>query len=447
MNPRLSAFLSSRMIDRRDGHRARVLSALAEKTRINALAQDGIENHRREKLAALLRHAREKIPFYATLLPEPRGICAGNSLELLRTLPVVTRTHIQQNSDSFRDATAPVSIADATGGSTGTPMRFFVDRETQIARESSLMWADSLAGWSCGERIAMLWGSDRDVRGAMSKWKSTLRWVVENRRWFNAFDMGPERMAEFHSAMERFSPHLIVAYSGSAFLYARFLRQRGIRPSYPLRALVCSAEICAPEMRREIEDVFGRPVFDRYGSREFGAIAAENESHGGLLLNHADFIVEIGAPVNGNSTGPLIVTYLHNRAMPFLRYDTGDLSSFQTASTLRPVQGRRSDTIRTADGKMIHGEFFTHLLYGCPDVSQFQFVQETQDDYRLVVVARRDAAGTMEIKWRRDILEAVGPASRLTIEYRDTIPPLASGKHKFTVSMIGEPAGAELGAN
>ena len=419
MNASLSAFLSARLVDRAGGHRGRVLEALAEKTRLNAASRDEIEGVQRDKLAALLKHAGEKIPFYKNRLPPAGEIRAKNAMEILHSLPVVDRATVQR-----------------AGGSTGTPMSFRVDRETQIARESSLMWADGLAGWKYGERIAMLWGSDRDVRGALSKWKSNLRWIVDNRRWFNAFDMGPERMLEFHAAMEKFAPHLIVAYSGSAFLYARFLRQRGIRPAYPLRALVCSAEVLAPEMRREIGEVFGKPAFDRYGNREFGAIAAEGGKRDGLCVNHADCLVETGPPQNGGATGPLIVTYLHNRAMPFLRYDTGDLTALLPDGHLQPVQGRSSDTIRTADGRLIHGEFFTHLLYGCPAVSQFQFVQETERDYRLMLVAPREAVAAMEAKWRGDILGSVGAGASLAIECVDRIPPLASGKHKFTVSKI-----------
>ncbi len=430
MNPSLSAFLATRLIDRRGGHRRRVLTALAEKTRINSSPSAEIENFQRAKLAALLRHVREKIPFYRDVLPPPQEISSGNSRELLKALPVVNRALVQREGDRLCDPAAPFSAPDATGGSTGTPMSFRVDRETQIARESSLMWADGLAGWRYGERIAMLWGSDRDVRNAVAKGKSDLRWIVDNRRWFNTFDMGPERMAAYHEAIEKFAPHIIVAYAGSAFLFARFLRQRGLKPSYPLRGLICSAEVLTPSMRREIEDVFGRPAFDRYGNREFGAIAAEDARHDGLVLNHADCIVETGG------AGQLMVTYLHNRAMPFLRYDTGDIGALRTDGRLQPVQGRRSDTIRTAGGKLIHGEYFTHLLYGCPAVSQFQFVQETECDYRLVVMAQREAAAGMEGRWRRDILETVGEDARLVIEYVDRIPLLPSGKHKFTVSHL-----------
>lgn len=430
MNPSLSAFLSSRFVDRGGGHRARVLDALAEKTLLNDASAREVEAYQRGKLVTLLRHAKQSVPFYKERVPAAERITKESVFDVLRALPVMDRAVVQTEGRNLYGETPAWFAPDATGGSTGTPMNFRVDRATQVARESSLMWADGLAGWRYGERIAMLWGSDRDVRGAVAQWKSGLRWVIENRRWFNAFDMGPDKMAEFHAAMESFGPHIIVAYSGSAFVFARYLRERGIKPSYPLRGLICSAEMLAPEMRREIEDVFGKPCFDRYGNREFGAIAAEGETHDGLRVNHADVILETG------SDGQLIVTHLHNRAMPFLRYDTGDLTTIRPDGRLQPVTGRRSDTIRTAGGNLIHGEYFTHLLYGCPTVARFQFVQETLKRYRLLVVAPAETVEQMRAKWTRDILEKVGTDSTVEVEAVAEIPPLPSGKHKFTVSKV-----------
>jgi len=323
-------------------------------------------------------------------------------------------------------------------------MCFVVDRETMIARESSLMWADGLAGWNYGERIAMLWGSDRDVKDAMSRGRAALRGWIENRRWYNAFDMGPARMAEFHQDMERFRPHIIVAYAGSIFLFARFLCERGLAPCYPLRGIISSAEMITPVMRTMVERVFQRPVFDRYGNREFGAVAAECGAHSGLHVNEADCLVEVGGADPFHADGPIRVTYLKNWAMPFIRYDTGDLGRILSdqpcgcgRETLRlaPVSGRQSDAIRTAAGKIIHGEYFTHLLYGAAGVREFQFIQEQPHAYCLRVVAdTHDEA--REGEWRRAILVAVGADAELRIEYVPAIPKLPSGKHKFTVSLV-----------
>lgn len=439
MNPALSRFLSTLLVDRQDGHRSCVLASFREKGRLNSASADEIGRHQRDRLALLLRHARTAVPFYRGRLPDPEGITADNAFELLDRLPAVGRTDLQREPEAFRAEGADASVPDATGGSTGTPMRFLVDRPTQIARESSLYWADSLLGWQPGERIAMLWGSDKDLRSAMAQGRTRLRYLVDNRRWYNSFDMGPDRMDAFHADLQQWRPHTIVAYAGSICLYARHLKARGRQPVYPLRGIVASAEVLTSAMRQEIESVFPCRVFDRYGNREFGAIAAEDGCHDGLVLNRADCLVEVGA--GAGECGPVRVTYLHNFAMPFLRYDTGDVASLRADGRLSPVQGRSSDTMRTRDGRLIHGEYFTHLMYACPAVRQFQFIQKDLDTYVLKVAGSKADMAGYEAGWRKSLGEKLGEGICVTVEYVDRIAPLASGKHKFTLSLLAaEPA-------
>lgn len=403
-----------------------------------------LQQRRQQAVADLLNHARAHVPFYRELLSREPEITAARSLDVLQRLPPLRRADIQADPARYLADDARGARDDFTGGSTGTPLAFKVDRNTQQSREASLMWANTLAGWQYGERVAMLWGSDRDVASARRDLRLQFRWWIDNMRWFNAFDMGEAEMKRFHSRLSHFHPHLLVAYAGSLYTFARFLEQKKIRPRYPELGLVSSAEVLSPPMREVVERVFGRVVYDRYGNREAGAIAAECEAHAGLHVNEADFVVEIDSRDPFKSPGALFITYLQNRAMPLIRYDTGDLGLWAPHETcscgrktgrLARVVGRQSDTIRTASGKLIHGEYFTHVLYGASGVREFQFVQETLQQYRLLLAAQ-PAPREQEEQWRRKILGALGPGSELAIEYVDSIPALASGKRRFTLSKL-----------
>ena len=445
MNSLLSAFLSRGLIDRAQGHRTAVLDTFRARVQSDRLDSNDRRRRQDENLASLLKSVRQDVPFYRERMASDEDITARNAREVLSRLPIVRRADIQQNADRFRSNSAKNCSDDATGGSTGTPMVFKIDRNTQIAREASLMWANSLAGWRPGEKIAMLWGSGRDVKSASGRLRLSVRWWIENMRWYDAFDMGEDRMALFHQDLSSFRPHLLVAYAGSAFAYARFLKERNRIPEYPLRAIVTSAEVCTPTMRALIEETFGRPVFDRYGNREFAGIAAECEAHQGLHLNEDDCVVEIESPDPFRQEGPILVTYLKNRAMPFLRYDTGDAGRFASSDVcpcgrntirLAPVTGRQSDTIRTPSGKLIHGEYFTHLLYGQAGVREFQFVQESLKSYRLLVIVSSELKIGAKERWREAILAAIGSDCELMIECVPQIPTLPSGKRKFTLSKL-----------
>lgn len=469
MDSLLSKLLSRLLIDHRNGHRRSVISKYHDLLRLSSLPPDEIRRYQDQRLADLLNHAAAHVPFWKSHINQP--VTPENARDTLSGLPFMERSAIQSDqkhfvdeqitqSPAFAEASAiaekamadetadrpipdnespPGIVEDATGGSTGTPMRFKVDRATQIAREASLYWANHLAGWRYGDRVAMLWGSDRDVGNAKKNPRLELRWKIDNIRWYNAFDMGEDRMAEFHRQMTRFKPHIIVAYAGSLDIYARFLSSQSTNPpNYPITSLVSSAEVLTPQARETIEGVFRKPVFNRYGNRECGAIAAE-DGEGGLLINQGDFIVEIDSPDPVREPGSILITYFSNRAMPFIRYNTGDLGVWgggREGQRLARIAGRQGDTIRTRKGKLIHGEYFTHLMYGAKGVKEFQFVQETLDDYRLLVVTGPGYDPAQEGEWHRKIGEWVGMDARIEVGRVEAIPVLPSGKRKFTLSKL-----------
>jgi phenylacetate-CoA ligase len=135
--------------------------------------------------------------------------------------------------------------------------------------------------------------------------------------------------------------------------------------------------------------------------------------------------------------------------MPLIRYKLGDIGvlSPDTCSCgvntplLLKIVGRKSDFITTSSGRLIHGEYFTHIFYGRHGVSQFQFVQDSFTHYtvRLVRNGELSAAELEEI--RREIVSALGTSATITFEFHDQIPALSSGKFRFTISKIPTPGG------
>ena len=434
------------LIDRRDGYRMKVLNATGRMQAADRLSRDFIQAQQGAALAALLKHARDTVPAWRDRIKDPKHITGADAYHVLQDIPVLSKDELREDMTRFVSSASEGAADNATGGSSGIPLRFKMDRMRQIAGEAAHIWGNSMTGWQYGDRMAMLWGSDQDVRAALSDTRHAVRCWVENVRWYNAFDMGEDRMAEYHRALTRFRPHLIVAYAGAAAAYAEFLRARAIRPRYPLKSIVTSAEVLAPEARKTIEAVFGKPVFDRYGSREFGPVAAECSEHCGMHINEMDCVLEIQSDDPCSRPGPILITYLRNYAMPFIRYDTGDLGVFmpdgecacgRQTRRLARVIGRQSDIITTAAGRQIHGEWFTHLMYGLDGIRQFQLIQETLLQYRLVLVADWHAASRHESMLREKILAAVGLESIVNFEYVQHIYPMPSGKHRFTLSLVG----------
>ena len=82
--------------------------------------------------------------------------------------------------------------------------------------------------------------------------------------------------------------------------------------------------------RATVEDAFGAPIYDAYGSHEIGEIACECVHQNGLHVYEDTVFLEVldvesGRPLDFGEKGTLVATSLHRHYAPILRYDMRDL--------------------------------------------------------------------------------------------------------------------------
>lgn len=405
-----------------------------------------ILHHQQEGLRALLSAAASS-PYYGGILKQWGKDPAQAWLEDLRSLPFLTKDVIREQGPALRIPGAVGVYENYSGGSTGAPILFWQDQTHVIHMSASTRRCNELAGAFPGARMAKLWGAPQD-RGQIEGLRGRARLWLLNTRYYDSFDMGVEKMEAYHRDMEQFQPDLIQAYASSIHLLARFLKTRGIRPTYPRVSIITAAEKLYPHMRREIEEVFPARVFDRYGSRELAATAAECDAHDGLHILMSSYIVETIDPVSGvpveGEPGEIVITAPYNRAMPFLRYRIGDMGTIErkrcacgrTFYRLREVAGRTTDNFLMEDGRIVHGEYFTHAFYGRPGIEQFQFVQNTLTHFTLRIVPAAGYSTDLVQRIEREIRDVIGERPALDLELTREIPKTSSGKYRFTISHV-----------
>ena len=407
---------------------------------------EAIESYQIQALRLLLGRAAE-LPRYRDLTKRLGKPLAQMTLADLPGIPFLTKDILRDDGPQLRLSGAEGVYENHSGGSTGIPIRFWQDERYRIDLSAATRRANRLAEMFPGARVAKLWGAPQDRR-KIEGLSGRLRLWLLNQRYYDTFDMGPSRMEAYHRDLEQFQPDFIQAYASSALLLARFLKSRGQRPTYPRKAIVSSAERLTASMRAEIEEIFPVRVYDRYGSREVSAIAAECSEHQGLHIQMSSYIVETVdpatlTPVTGRP-GEIVITVLNNYAMPFLRYRIGDMGILDTTRCacgrptyrLREVLGRTSDNFLMADGRIVHGEYFTHIFYGREGIEQFQFVQHTPDEYTLQIVPTPYYRQAVADQIESEVRDMIGPAARLQFELREAIPKTPSGKYRFTVSHV-----------
>lgn len=83
-------------------------------------------------------------------------------------------------------------------------------------------------------------------------------------------------------------------------------------------------------LRKQLEELWGCPVYDLYGTNEMGGAAFECPHQNGLhIMEDCIFVeivdVETGEPVPDGQTGNMVVTILHRSLPPVIRYNVRDL--------------------------------------------------------------------------------------------------------------------------
>ena len=412
---------------------------------------EAVAEHQNRRLQALLRHTCARNPHYRRFWQE-RGADPAQvkTVADLAKLPVITKEHIQNHwrdmiCEGYRERDI---VLDRTGGSSGKPLQFAMDRRRYFSRVAGAYRHDRWAGWDFGCRVAYIWGHPQAFLHApnwRARWRNRL---LERRIVLDSSSLTPETMLGFVARLQEHRPRVLLGYANSVYIFARFLLARGPVALPPLAGVVTSAEVLGQERRQVIEQCFGCRVFDRYGSRETGIIGSECEEHSGLHLCSEHLVLEVerdGALVPPGEPGRILITDLSNLGMPLIRYRIEDMGVPLSGPCrcgrglvrLGMAAGRETDFLVTPEGKLVSGAALTiYLIARAPGVRQAQLVQERPGSVTLRVVAGPQYGAETEAFFARQIPEFLGRQMTWQVELVDAIAPLPSGKHAFCLSKV-----------
>ena len=409
---------------------------LATYRRVSTLAPDALTVWQATALERHLAWARASVPWVRDHAPAEGG---------LTSMPILGRRDLQAHREALCDDQADRATwrLDATGGSTGEPVRFYHDANYDIATFCTEALIHSWWGVEPWSRIAYIWGDDREL-SEIPRRQRVQEWL-QGRKHLNAFRVDALVLDRFVHDLTKHRPHVVQGYATALDVLASHLLERGIASVRP-KVVRSAAEALLPDARARIEQAFGTPVRDVYGSRESAGLAAEC-LHGGFHVMAHSKIIEIvdddGAQVAPGEAGRVLITDLANRASAFIRYENGDRAAWSTNTTcacgssypmLDRIYGRTSDFISAPGGVRVHGEWFTHLFYGREDVQRFQVRQRSLHEIELLTEGPADEAALADIL--AAMRKRMGPEVRITWRPVERIETGPSGKHRFTISDV-----------
>ncbi len=402
-------------------------------------------------LHAMVGHAYDHCAFYRRWYDEA-GIRPGDikRMEDFERLPLLSKQDIQRNLAGMVADNVPRAriIENYTGGSTGSPLRLYLDTDRRDSRAAGIIRHNRWAGLDIGDKVACLWGATADAAGRTA-FKARLRNLLAERLLFLDMTRVNNRTIDaFLARMARYRPSFIMGYASALVLFARYL-ERHSEADFPRpRAIISSAEVLTSEDRALVERVYGCRVFDRYGCREASVLASECQEHRGLHVNAESVYMEFirgGRPAKPGEVGEVVLTDLRNMAMPLIRYRIGDagVPSGEACACGRGLPlmamaaGRVTDFLVSAGGDLVSGIVLsTYLITKVPQLVQVQFRQEERGRITARVVLSGERGDESLSKLRGLMTDYLGSGTRLEVEEVDEIPREPSGKYRFTVSTL-----------
>jgi phenylacetate-CoA ligase len=398
------------------------------------------------RLKTMLTHAADNVPYYRDLFDEtglqPESLA---SVEQLSQLPTLERQTVRTQIDSLvtRDLDRRRLLRWSTGGSTGAPVDFYKDVE-YYELEMALMWRSwSWAGWNPSDKMVWVWGAPTET-SQLTHLRGRLKWSIGGKLLLDAFDMTDEKLERWVEEINRFGAEHVIGYASALAHFAKFILSHGIDLKPRFKQIISTAEKLTETQRKLIEDAFRAKVCDQYGCREIRLTAFECSRRNMHVISDSVVMEFLEDPSVHTGARKIVCTALNNLAMPLIRYELGDygapLEDECSCGINFPLMkmdiGRISDNFVTPGGRVVHGEYFTHLMYGISGVGRFQFYQNDPALIRLYVVLDnpdQQASVEKQLEAVRDAVRGLGTGVDLRIEFKHSIDTTRSGKHRFTV--------------
>jgi len=399
------------------------------------------------QLEVLLRHAHATVPWYRTSWAAVFDPAAPLTYERFARLPILSRRHLQENQAALRSSSPPAAhgaVGDGrSSGSTGAPVHFLTTQLTSMFWNAFTLRDHQWHGRDFNLKLAIVRRETK--RGAFEHWGPATAGLVKTGRSVgnSIFDDAGTQLEWLQA--ER--PNYLFTYPSLVAEMATLSLRRGI--ALPgLREVRTLAESLNPEVRQMCRKAWGVPLTDTYSASEAGYLALQCPRHEHYHVQSEGVLLEVlddaGKPCVPGQVGRVVVTPLHNFAMPLVRYEIGDYAEVgepcacgRGLPVLKRILGRVRNTLVTADGKRFWPALgVLTLSHQVAPILQHQFVQKAYDLLELRLVVPKPLTEAQEVLFRKSILANLPPEMRLQFVYCERIERSASGKFEDLVSEV-----------
>ena len=410
-------------------------------------SEGDIAAYKDEQVRGIVKHAYETVPYYRRTFDQrkvkPHDI---KGVEDLPKVPILTKEEVRANvchlvSADYRGSRL---MRDHTSGTTGTSLQFFREPEA-IAFQWAVWWRHKARFHvRFNERSANFSGRPAVpiAQTGPPFWRENSPF---NQVVFSMQHNSPEKIGFIVDRLNEEEFAFYTGYPSTLHSFANCVLDAGVQITSRPRYVFTGSENLLEDQRALIARVTGAPVTDQYGFAEGCGNASRCKSD----VFHEDFefgVLECCDPEPldelGLKRGRIVCTGFAGLAMPFIRYDIGDVAVWDEkpcscglhSNVIRRIDGRAEDFILTPEGVRIMR--LDHLFKDTQAIKESQVVQCVPGEIDIRVVRRAEYDSKTERMIQSMVRRWVSQTLRVRFVYVDELEREPNGKIRAVKSYL-----------
>lgn len=363
-----------------------LITTLYRLNRNQWLSRQKLAEIQQRKLKAIIKDSYENVPYYRKLF-DSHGVKPEDirTVEDLSKIPITAKSTIQSlpiTEITSKKVDLSKCVSTRTSGTQGIPLTIYFRKEDDNFLD--MVWARTRL--ENGQRLI-----DKTAHIRVTTYLThpkTKNWFEWLGIW-RMVDVSLFDIKHLLEILEKVNPEVIIGHASELKLLAEALQGQRNKKMHP-RLIFTTAELLDANSRRFIASTFGAQLFDCYGTHELGLIAWECSKKSGYHINIDSVVVEFvwnGKTVSPGKEGKLVCTGLHSYAMPFIRYEIGDVGVKSDEKCpcgrglpfMKIIEGRLADFIVLPSGRMVSPYSLTCAMETVPGIARYQIVQERRN--------------------------------------------------------------------
>lgn len=403
----------------------------------------GVElaEYQERSLLDIVEFAANTVPYYRDLFNELGIPSRLQSIEDFKKIPYLTKEIVLREKDRMISDIIPISsrYKVTTGGTSGTPLEFWMSseayaKEWAFVHDFCFRYGIKNTDKKLGFRGVAFPRADEGVYSQINPIYRELQ--------ISPFHITDENIFALKNKILNFKPRYIHGYPSSVFQFARIASEQGWSELLQLKGVFLISESVFDFQEDLIANAFKCPVFSHYGQTERLIFAGSTPGNSGYFCDPRYGYTEA-------FEGELVGTGFLNKAMPMLRYRTGDsvkldadikldLKGFAAFPRIIEIEGRwlqemvvgKSNTLISVTALNMHSDLFRNVF-------RFQYIQSERGKLVLAVIPKVGYKSHIDNeRIYSAFIDKVGQELDLEIIQVGEINLTNRGKHKFLIQKI-----------